>query len=423
MPSLRKLSPHLRGALILLSLFILLEIVLRLAPVLVSIPLLVRFHPELRLEVAERRNLPNFANRRDIIDTKGNVFRIYRPNVTVSDVTGGLVSSVTMDGEGFCNPAGDSYDKESIDVITVGDSINWCTTIEPKDTWTHLLGQKRNVSIYNLSTPGIGPYESLDLVEQFAIKKSPRVVVLALYEGNDLRDANGYASTPARTGKNVTTTPPCGLPDFLCSIYRGVKESPVGKKSYGVNLFVASGKYIRDWAKTHLAGTPEEISSFTDFGFIVETPTGRHILFNRESHDLDEPRNAERAQGGSAPFDNYLGALDRFAELGTKHHFTPVLLYVPSAHNAYQPYRTFRDESLEPVLEWFSENQRAFLEQESDKRKITFLDLTTYLQEKSNAHRGIDTLLYFQENLHLTPVGHETVAAFLDSSLHTLLQK
>ena len=41
---------------------------------------------------------------------------------------------------------------------------------------------------YNLSVAGIGPYEYVELLRRYGLPLGPRVVVMNIYEGNDLRD-------------------------------------------------------------------------------------------------------------------------------------------------------------------------------------------------------------------------------------------
>src|SRR3989338_8965440 len=114
---------------------VLLEMFLRLFPGLVPLSLLVNFQENLRQEIARRAGLPAAANTLPVKrDDNGPPLRVYRPHATIEvpfdaeDV--GAVKTVTMDKNGFCNPAA-AAELERIDVIAVGDSFTWCVGVLP----------------------------------------------------------------------------------------------------------------------------------------------------------------------------------------------------------------------------------------------------------------------------------------------------
>ena len=39
---------------------------------------------------------------------------------------------------------------------------------------------------------GIGPYEYVQVLKQFGLQRRPRIVIMNIYEGNDLRDTLRY---------------------------------------------------------------------------------------------------------------------------------------------------------------------------------------------------------------------------------------
>jgi len=58
----------------------------------------------------------------------------------------------------------------------------------------HTEGSVRytGMSAYNLGRGGIGLHEYIQILKKFGLQKTPRVVTLVVYEGNDLRDAQRY---------------------------------------------------------------------------------------------------------------------------------------------------------------------------------------------------------------------------------------
>jgi hypothetical protein len=80
------------------------------------------------------------------------------------------------------------------DVLILGDSFGTGDGTSQESTWSSLLQSRHGLRVYNLSMPGIGPwhgYASL-LGEHGRLRRSSRcVVLLAFFAGNDLDDAYG----------------------------------------------------------------------------------------------------------------------------------------------------------------------------------------------------------------------------------------
>ena len=116
---------------------LLLEIGLRIVPALIPERLLAEFHLEVRSEIAQRRGLPTLAETVLIHrDDTGPELRIPKPFTKRNwpNREPGTVDSTQVDELGFCNPEGHAYGEPAIDLISLGDSIIWCTAIDPKDT-------------------------------------------------------------------------------------------------------------------------------------------------------------------------------------------------------------------------------------------------------------------------------------------------
>jgi hypothetical protein len=86
--------------------------------------------------------------------------------------------------------------------------------------------------------------------------------------------------------------------------------------------------------------------------------------------------------------------------------------YTPSAYTAYASRVVFEDAGNWNLVKWLSSEQRGFLLQKSAELGFVFVDLTAGLAAAQQSDDGAG-LLYFQDNLHLTPRGHEIVAAAL----------
>lgn len=93
-----------------------------------------------------------------------------------------------MDAWGFRNESV----PDRADVVCIGDSQTYGANIRAMDTWPRALARHTGLVVYNLSQGGYGPLQHLALTER-ALELSPRVVVVAFYQGNDLVDAHRVA--------------------------------------------------------------------------------------------------------------------------------------------------------------------------------------------------------------------------------------
>ncbi|MEM6569699.1 MAG: hypothetical protein AAF726_23275 [Planctomycetota bacterium] len=88
------------------------------------------------------------------------------------------------DSRGFRNPKM----LESASVVALGDSQTFGTGVEREEAWPLVLGESLGEPVYNMGFPGYSPTQCLLLLEE-ALELKPRVVVAAMYAGNDLYDA------------------------------------------------------------------------------------------------------------------------------------------------------------------------------------------------------------------------------------------
>ena len=50
-------------------------------------------------------------------------------------------------------------------LVAVGDSFTFCTTVQPEDTWTAVLGRRFDLSAEDLGVPRLGVFEYLEVLE------------------------------------------------------------------------------------------------------------------------------------------------------------------------------------------------------------------------------------------------------------------
>jgi len=385
---------------VIITLFIA-EAILRIFPSIIAPTLLVHFHPEPRKQAARGRFLTYDEVNMYESDDGGPPLHIVKPFTVLHwhDYNAeGDVYTAKVDEIGFCNEPG-TYDRTStIDVVTLGDSFTWCNSVDPDNTWTAQLSRFAGVSAYNLGRGGVGPYEYVQILKGFGLGKKPRFVILAVYEGNDLRDAIRYYTHRTRMRE-------------LASVQQdsqAMKGGLLTRYSYVVNLLLATAKHFG-------SGPAASKSDDIDFRYHLKYPDAE-VPFNHDNGDRDEVRHAKRLYAKDLDLQVFKEALNTFVELSRQHKFVPIVIYIPSAHTAYAKTVVYSDPELKVLMPWFSREQRKFFELQGKELGYTFIDMTRPLQAAAAAH-GPKELLYYRGNLHLTGRGHKVVAETLGNAL------
>ena len=73
-------------------------------------------------------------------------------------------------------------------IVVLGDSQTYGVRSTREDAWPHQLQRLAAVETYNMGFPGYGPIQNLLLIEE-AVALHPKLVIEAIYSGNDLFDA------------------------------------------------------------------------------------------------------------------------------------------------------------------------------------------------------------------------------------------
>jgi lysophospholipase L1-like esterase len=392
-------------ALISIALFgLTLEIGLRLFPQAIPLSVLLRFDPALRSVIAARRDL---ARRADTVvlerDDGGPPDRmwVYRPGSTVRSMGSeeGIVSAVRADAMGFCNTDPDAYRAARFDVFALGDSFTWCTAVEARDAWPERLQTLTGLRTYNAGLPARGLHEYLQVLERFGLAKRPDFVVVAVYEGNDLRDAHRFHTWRAGPGREAGELVCAFASERICRILADLAASWAGRHSYAVNLALGGALQMAEKARTR------EI----DFRYDVTFPDGVVLDFNSGNGDRDELEFARWLVAGKLRADLFDDALQKLVALGKAHGFVPVVVYVPSSVTAYRGAIRFEDPAIEGTLERYSQILRGYFAAQAEKLGFPYLDLTPVFQS-ANERLPAAQRLFFRSNVHLTPAGHQVVA-------------
>jgi hypothetical protein len=413
----------------LLFTLVLIEGGLRLFPQVVPLELLIYFADTPRGEIAQRRHLPTQWGTVVVErDDGGPELRIFEPFAEI--VLPGREDEVTvvMDEMGFCNPPGGNYQRAKIQLIAVGDSFTTCHGVRPHETWTNQLASLSGVSVYNLGRGKSGLHEYLQLLKKFGLPKSPQLVIMNVYEGNDLRDAALYYYYRLNHGDTAATA---------TSQEADPNQTFWQRYSYAYNLGAASLQY-RSALNSASADLPGSSDPFLfpvsdvperyfvgiqkiNFKYQIVFPD-RTITLNHKNADVDEVLVARHLYdkiiepGVMQAVD---AALSAFVELSKQYNFTPVVTYTPAAHTAYAASVVYEDPSLHTLMPWFSQQQRAYFQEKGEELGYFFVDLTPALQAAAQGSNSGE-LLYARDDLHLTPQGHRVVAKAINQALQDL---
>ncbi|HEV7475273.1 MAG TPA: hypothetical protein VGN90_14565 [Pyrinomonadaceae bacterium] len=213
------------------------------------------------------------------------------------------------DANGFRNDTVPSQ----VDLVALGDSQTWGVNVERQDAWPQQLAKISGHSVYNMALGGFGPVQYRVLTSQ-AFSLSPKIIVVAVYLGNDIYDAYkmAYQNDAHRSLQNSSAVRDL-LPDTVDDRANALWTE---EKEFHSNFGRASFSGWSFWLREHLAlgrllnrtglwpGSQDidyEIDKrwaheHPDHGAVCEEP-GRETVFTTAYRlagvDLDEPRNAE----------------------------------------------------------------------------------------------------------------------------------
>jgi hypothetical protein len=408
--------------------FVLVEISLRLKPDVVPVFFLVQFNENIRAEIATRLNYPTQRTNKFILrDDGGPPLWVTMPGqvvtMTVDDRDAGSVKRVSMDWKGFCNPFDRNDRAYRVDIVTVGDSFSWCMGVGAEETWSSGIAEITNLGTYNLSRPAIGLHEDVQLLKMFGVEMGPRVVIMNFYEGNDLRDVLRFrafadATLLVKTSPSQAERPPQAANlSQLGRLYFWILNGWMGRSSYAVNTLMTTVNHLYQRFKSDGAAEGKRRTQLSEIDFRYRLVFGSdEVAFNLDNADQDEVRSARKLIDDDSVLTLLDAPLESFADLAQRHAFLPVLAYSPSAHTAYAEQAQFADPALAPLLERFSNTQRAYLRRKAATLGLVFIDLTPTLR-RSAAALGARDLLYFPVNLHYTQRGHSVVAEAITEAL------
>jgi len=152
---------------------------------------LTQYSSALSKEISEKLNLRMRENMIIYEDESGIDFATDPPFKKIhipqdrTDINLGAIENVETDQNGFCNK-NINYSEKNIKILGIGDSFTWCIAVKAEKTWPQLLKDNLNNSGYNISQPGLNLVDYVNFLKKFGLKYKPEIVILNVYEGNDM---------------------------------------------------------------------------------------------------------------------------------------------------------------------------------------------------------------------------------------------
>jgi len=222
----------------------------------------------------------------------------------------------------------------SADVVAIGDSQTWGVNVRREDAWPQDLARISQQTVYNMSLGGYGPIQYL-VLSQEALELSPKVVIVAVYLGNDLFDAYSLAykndlyaglRSPSSGGlADDTLTPKVDelYKEILSAdSIRGPARFFVAHSAILRFLLIPGSEYwyASAWARSH----PDRFAVYDQGGVKTVLTTGYRL----SAVDLGEPRISE----GLRITDRTLAKTQEFMD---KHGVKLLVVLIPTKESIF----------------------------------------------------------------------------------------
>lgn len=349
-----------------------------------------------------RRFIPSEDKSFDIKTSDGDLFYkmpgYIKPIAPADDQVLAKVHLVT-DHAGFRNP--DPW-RANYDIVILGDSFTYVTAPIPFPERVAELTQK---SVLNLGQLGLGPLEERDVFSQYGRDKSPKWVIVAFFEGNDLNDIASYAKAEPWLTQRVWR--------YVVNKWRG-NSTPVGViASAPLSVSASSVEYQYPFPAM-IGGRMQSVAllSFYVSWLSVSAPdiaASQNLRLTREAYGTI--RN-ESKNGGARMLIVYLPSKERLfiSELRDSQSLARIFSNVSSVGLNRDGFLGLQNQPVtaEMALNHIDDKTK-IIEQVARDQGADFLDLTPCF--KQHIHQGES--LYYEYDTHWNQAGHDLAAQLI----------
>jgi len=322
------------------------------------------------------------------------------------------------DGDGFRNPPGVTSPR----IVLLGDSFVEGDLVDEPETMRARLASETGAEVRNLALSGYGPQQYVIAARRFGLPARPEVVVVALFEGNDLGDAELFDQW------RRTETP---WNDYVLDVLRSQRESIVVRPRLRLRTLDALVA-VRSRLWGLLVPPPEIAAPANPFDRRCEDDPVDAGCMRFEAGFLHRGTRSAEEWSASRGWALTRAALVELRNACRDAGGRPIVLLVPSKESLYVPRRvaSISPEAFDrfvggaagvagPYFDRFLANHGAldrviepFLRQEG----IDFLNLRPIFSRAEDEGRR----LYYRLDMHWNALGHEEAARALADGLEAL---
>ena len=299
---------------------------------------------------------------------------------------------------GFCN---EDYEigKKKYKMLAFGDSFTYCTFVKPNEAWIKKISFNDPIfKKINYGMTGTGLYEQIRLLNDL-LDKDTKIIISAIYEGNDLRDIFKHLKYLTKkdeeviikkkdTKKNINS-----IKNILIKIFG---------KSYTFNYLAASKNIIFS-----------KFSKKERFDFRFENSKSG-LKYNVNNVDQDEVIIAKKIYNENITQQQvknlFLEPIMKLNNLALQNNTFIIFIYIPSAHTSLGKNVIFNDKNVHLYLKKMSDVQREIFKDICNSYSLKCLDTTKAL---INANL-LGKVTHFPSTVHLTSIGHKVIASTID---------
>jgi len=332
-------------------------------------------------------------------------FGKFKPNriVTIPGDRGkDFVYQWKTDAQGFKNKTGLSQ-KDTLDLVAVGDSLTEGMGVSISDTWVSLLTDK-GMTAYNLGVQGYAPMQMAGAFKRYGMNYRPKHVVIGYYAGKFVREGM-FLGEESTSGKERGFTG--GLENIRALEAMRGHEIRRKYRYFFSAIYALARSYIRGGS-----------GAFCYESKRIDPPFDRYYVEIHSQDGVGQQKRVEEIERKGPEWVSTLQSFNQVKEMADVVGAKTTLVYFPSRGLIYYEAamgeaikgRTLEEVEIDEFEEFAAEN------------KIHFVDLTPvlkkYVDELVDAEfNDISLLPYFMIDGHLSKIGNQLVANHLYNEL------
>jgi len=299
------------------------------------------------------------------------------------------------DADGFRNSRPTSFS----DIVILGDSFIEYGFNEADIFPKRLEKKLPGLIVTNLGKGHYGPFQYLEVLKRYGIKKKPKYALFCFFEGNDIDDTEDYLAWKHRgEEKYADRYAWSSSKDFFRRYFAAVE---------GVVVSIRRATWFAAERIFHKIRQDEGYIHRWTADLKIGNKKGKMIFYYRiETRPLDVLLNTK----------GWLGikrALTEFKDISARNNIVPIIMYIPSATHIYAEYSTMqsgrdwlkrRDEEIAA-----KQNVETAMVSLAQELRLKLISLSPIFEAQARDGK----LLYHSLDSHWNPDGRELAAEYV----------